>query len=50
MLITIYALLAVSTSLSVMETYRPNEIVAAIIIGAFWPVFITTKVIQKLVR
>jgi hypothetical protein len=50
MLIAIYALLAVSTSLSLLEHYKPNEIIAAIIVGACWPVYITTKLIQRLAR
>jgi hypothetical protein len=48
MLIGIYALIGISTALAVLEDYTANEIIAAVILGATWPIYITTKLIQRL--
>jgi hypothetical protein len=48
MLIAIYALIAISTTLAMLEDYTASEIIAAVIVGATWPIYITTKLIQRL--
>lgn len=48
MLIAIYCLIGLSTMLSVLEDYSPAEIVAGVIVGAIWPIYVTSKLIQKL--
>lgn len=48
MLIGIYALIGISTALSVLEDCTASEIIASVIVGALWPLYITTKLIQRL--
>ena len=48
MLIAIYCFIGLSTTLAVLEDYSLGEVIASVIVGAIWPIYITTKLIQKL--
>ena len=48
MLIAIYCFIGLCTMLSVLEDYSLGEVIASVIVGAIWPIYITTKLIQKL--
>lgn len=48
MLIAIYCFIGLSTALSVLENFAMNEVIASVLIGVIWPIYVTTKLIQKL--
>ncbi len=50
MLITIYCIIGLSTAFSTLGDYSRADIMASMFLGVIWPVYIITKLIQKLTR
>jgi hypothetical protein len=50
MLITIYCIIGVSTAISTLGDYSRADIIASVFLGVIWPVYVSTKLIQKLTR
>lgn len=48
MLIAIYCFIGLSTALSVLENYTKEEVIASVLVGVIWPIYVTAKLIQKL--
>ena len=48
MLIAIYCFIGLSTTLAVLEDYSRDEVIASVLLGAIWPIYVTAKLIQKL--
>ena len=48
MLIAIYCLIGLSTTLAVLEDYTKEEVIASVLLGVTWPIYVTAKLIQKL--
>ena len=48
MLIAIYCFIGLSTMLSVLEDFSRAEVIASVLIGVIWPIYVTAKLIQKL--
>ena len=50
MLIAIYCFIGLSTTLSVLSDYSRADIIASVLLGVIWPVYVSAKLIQKLTR
>ncbi len=50
MLIAIYCFIGLSTTLSVLNDYSRADIIASALLGVVWPVYVSSKLIQKLTR
>ena len=48
MLIAIYCLIGLSTALAVLNDYSRDEVIASVLVGVIWPIYVTAKLIQKL--
>jgi hypothetical protein len=50
MLVAIYCFIGVSTALAVLSDYSRADIIASVLLGVIWPVYVSSKLVQKLTR
>ena len=48
--IAIYAFMAMSAALAVVEDYSRKEVIASLILGLVWPLWLTSRILRKIVR
>lgn len=48
MLIAIYCLIGLSTALSLLTDFTKENVIASILLGVIWPIYVAAKLIQKL--